>query len=346
MLVFDRDRHGPVGVEQPLWPSALDLVGTHDIFEDVTRVDGVVVEFDRHALAPLDPVVDRRGVHLPDLALVRAAYGGSFSILKTSGEDVRLCRITFLDIADHLVDVAPHMHRKPQVFPGAGQANVLQLHQLDVVERTERRLTINATRVFGHQIQKTSCLGVVTRCVNKQGFLRLVIERDVQIPVGIDNFFGLSPPNQRLSPSYRNNGIGLLIDREVLQYLSTPIQTLRPLRCPVFGRDVIRHGADFGVWVQPENHLGIVTVSELLGEVRLLNFPADLFLTHVANDCPPVSTLLIEVSHLVVGLLVSDVRHELGITKGRIHPCQPADELERNGRALVLIMNGSNFELG
>jgi len=41
-------------------------------------------------------------------------------------------------------------------------------------------------------------------------------------------------------------------------------------------------------------------------EVRLLNFPADLFLIHIANDCPQSA-----LSPLVVSLLVSDVRHEL-----------------------------------
>ncbi|MCY1358740.1 hypothetical protein D9M68_597840 [compost metagenome] len=181
--------------------------------------------------------------------------------------------------------------------------------------------------------------------MNEQGFLRLVIESDVQIPVDIDNFFGLSPPNQRLSPSHGNDGIGLVIDRNVLQCFSASIQPLRTLWCPVFGGDVIRHGADFGVRVQPKNHLGIVTVSKLLVEVRLLNFPADLLLAHVANDCPPISTLLIEICHLVVGLLVSDIRHELGITKGGINPRQPANELERHCWALVLIMNGGDFEL-
>ncbi|MNI50668.1 hypothetical protein D3C73_1053490 [compost metagenome] len=108
---------------------------------------------------------------------------------------------------------------------------------------------------------------------------------------------------------------------------------------------MIRHGADFGVRVQPKNHLGIVTVSKLLVEVRLLNFPAYLLLAHITNDCTPVSTLLVEVRHLVVGFLVSDVRHELGITKGGINPRQPANELERHRRALMLIMNCSDFEL-
>ncbi|MNJ57568.1 hypothetical protein D3C77_531620 [compost metagenome] len=179
MLVFDRDRHRPVGVEQAFWPSVLDLVSTHDIFEYITRVDGVVVEFDRHTLAPLDPVVDRRGVHLPDFAFVRAANRGSLTILKTGGEDVGFCRIALLNVANYLVDIASHVHRKPQVFPGAGKANILQLHQLNIVERTEGRLTIDATRVFGYQVKKASCLSVVTRGVNEQGFLRLIIESDV-----------------------------------------------------------------------------------------------------------------------------------------------------------------------
>ncbi|MNG27594.1 hypothetical protein D3C84_1127330 [compost metagenome] len=48
----------------------------------------------------------------------------------------------------------------------------------------------------------------------------------------------------------------------------------------------------------------------------------------------------------MVGLLVSDVGNKLGITKSRIYPRQPANELERHSRALVLIMNGGDFELG
>lgn len=57
-------------------------------------------------------------------------------------------------------------------------------------------------------------------------------------------------------------------------------------------------------------------------------------------------SFFVEGCHLVVGLMVSDVSHELGITKGSIYPRQPANELERHRRALVLIVNGGDFELG
>lgn len=58
------------------------------------------------------------------------------------------------------------------------------------MEGPKRRLNIDAARVFGHQVQEASGLGVVTRGVNEDGFPCFVIERDVQIPVGIDDFFG------------------------------------------------------------------------------------------------------------------------------------------------------------
>ena len=47
----------------------------------------------------------------------------------------------------------------------------------------------------------------------------------------------------------------------------------------------------------------------------------------------------------MVGLLVSDIRHELGITKGGLNSRQPANELEGHCRTLVLIMNCGDFEL-
>ncbi|MNJ34005.1 hypothetical protein D3C77_287020 [compost metagenome] len=156
--------------------------------------------------------------------------------------------------------------------------------------------------------------------MDEEGFLRLIVESEVQDPVGIYDFLGLGPPNQCLSSCHGDDCIGFIIDRDVLKCLSAPVQAMRAMWCPLFGRNVIGHGTDLGVWVQPENHVGIIAVGELLGEVCLLNFPADLLLAYVANDCTPISTFLVEGCHLVVGLLVGDVGNKLGVPESLIYP--------------------------
>ncbi|MNW09399.1 hypothetical protein D3C71_2063850 [compost metagenome] len=63
-------------------------------------------------LTPLDPVNDALGIHLPNLTLVRAAYGNALSILKSRCEDVGLLGRSILNFIDDGIDIAPNMHGK------------------------------------------------------------------------------------------------------------------------------------------------------------------------------------------------------------------------------------------
>lgn len=76
-----------------------------------------------------------------------------------------------------------------------------------------------------------------------------------------------------------------------------------------------------------------------------LEFPPYALRADLTNDQAPVSVLLVEPLHRAVRALVGDVGDELGRSESRIRTRQSSDELQRDRRALVLVMNGRDLEL-
>ncbi|MNC10776.1 hypothetical protein D3C76_1200880 [compost metagenome] len=111
----------------------------------------------------------------------------------------------------------------------------------------------------------------------------------------------------------------------------------------MLARHVVGDRTDLGVGVQTENVFGVGVFRELFGKRFLLNFASDLVLAHIADHRTPVGTFLVQHRHLVVDFLVGDVRDELGVTERIIDPRQATDELQRDGWATVLVVNGRNL---